>query len=204
MNYLYTRSDHYKLFFERNRSDRLSKKLKISPQESKIRDLLTISLDYINEEIFDSPVNTDYQVEDNPGSKKIVFESSSKTEYRLDIFIIKENDKGIVNHLSFTENDKMYDVIPNNDIEFQEYENSYHRLTNKKEVYEVLNRIRFILNDLVNKNNISNYFCIGGSKLEKKNVIYEYFLKVVVGENGFDKLSSDVYTDTGWGLYFSI
>ena len=34
--------------------------------------------------------------------------------------------------------------------------------------------------------------------------IYEYSLKVIVGKNGFDKLKTNVYPNTGWGLYFSI
>ena len=53
------------------------------------------------------------------------------------------------------------------------------------------------------KNEINKYFCIGGTKLEKKNNLYKYFLNVVVGENGFEKKETTLY-DTGWGLYFSI
>ena len=63
--------------------------------------------------------------------------------------------------------------------------------------------MNFILRDLV-KNGISNLFCIGGNEIFQKNNIYEYFLKVVVGEDGFKKLNTDVYPDSGWGLYFKI
>lgn len=55
----------------------------------------------------------------------------------------------------------------------------------------------------VKNDTLSNYFCIGGIEIKSKNNIYEYFLKVVVGENGFEKLDTDLY-DNKWGLYFKI
>ena len=68
-----------------------------------------------------------------------------------------------------------------------------------------MNRIHFILKDIIDKNYINNnLFCIGGTEIESKNNIYEYSLKVIVGNNGFDKLKTSVYPKTGWGLYFSI
>ena len=46
-------------------------------------------------------------------------------------------------------------------------------------------------------------FCIGGAKLLAKNNIYQYMLKVIVGEDGFKKLKTNKY-NTGFGLYFKI
>jgi hypothetical protein len=79
----------------------------------------------------------------------------------------------------------------------------YDKLTNKNEMIEILNRIHFIIKDLLYKNIIINSFCIGGTDLESKNNIYYYFLKIMVGENGFSKKDTKYY-DSGWGLYFKI
>jgi hypothetical protein len=68
---------------------------------------------------------------------------------------------------------------------------------------ELLNRLHFILKDLVSKNIINNNFCIGGTELIENN-IYEFFLKVIVGDGGFEKINTNVYSKVGWGLYFSI
>ena len=204
MKYLYTKSEHYRLFLEKNNSNRLSKSLKITTIGDK-SNLFKISLNYeINEEIFNSPLETDYNIiEINLRFKKVIFKSKSNTEYRIDIHSINEK-KSLINHLSFSENDDKYDTIPNNKEDFVNFEADYDRLTNRNEMIEVLNRIYFIIHDLVGKDIISNYFCIGGTELEGKNNIYEYFLKVVVGESGFEKLKTDVYPKIGWGLYFKI
>lgn len=202
MKYLYSKSEHYDLFIKENKSNRLSKGLKIMPYESKVSSLLKKTYN-INEEIFDKSIVTDYElinVED--GFKKVVFKSNSNTEYRLDIFEIEED--GIVNHISFALNSQKFDVLPKDYGEFQEYEMEYQELTNKNETIEVLNRIHFILRDLVEKTIINNSFCIGGTKLEKKNKIYQYLLKTIVGEGGFKKLNTNIYPEIGWGLYFKI
>ena len=39
--------------------------------------------------------------------------------------------------------------------------------------------------------------------IEKKNIIYTYILKVLVGEKGFRKKECDAY-ESGFGLYFSV
>lgn len=204
MKYLYTKYKHYQLFVENNKSNRLSKNLKIIPSESKISSLLKKTYNYpLNEEIFDKPIYTNYEIiniKDN--FKKIIFKTNSNTKYRLDIFIIEEK-KLSINHISFSVNNEVYDTIPTNEVDFKKYEDEYEKLTDKNEIYEILNRIRFILSDMVDNKIINNNFCIGGAKLELKNTIYEYFLKVVVGDNGFEKLYTEVYP-TGWGLYFKI
>ena len=205
MEYLYTKYKHYQLFLEINKSNRLSKNLKIIPTESKISSLIKKTHNYqsLNEEIFDKPIDTDYEifnVEDN--FKKVIFKTNSNTEYRLDLFTIEENNL-LINHISFTVNDDVYDTLPTNDVDFGKYEDEYEKLTKKNEIYEILNRIRFILKGLVDTKVINNNFCIGGAKLESKNIIYEYFLKIVVGDKGFEKILTNIYP-TGWGLYFKI
>ena len=50
---------------------------------------------------------------------------------------------------------------------------------------EILNRIRYIIEDLVKSEDVVNNFCIGDSILDSKNNIYEYFLKMVIGEDKY-------------------
>jgi hypothetical protein len=197
MKYLYTTSEHYKKFLESNKSNRIHKNLKIWTSGSK-NNLLKIN------EIFETPIDTKYSVETHPNNGlKITFNTNSNTNYRLDLLFIEEFGK-LINHISFTLNNSIFDVIPNNDEDYDKMNIEYHNPTGKNEMIEVLNRIHFILRDLVSKKIIINNFCIGGSEIIEKDKIYEYFLKVVVGEDGFEKLNTNIYPTVGWGLYFSI
>lgn len=184
MNYLYVRYDHYLNFINENKIDRLSKNLKITIASPKKGKLL--------KEIFEHPVETEYKIEKYSPNMLISFYTNSGNKYRLDIFRIVEGNKEFVNHLAFSDYE--------NDVEDEE---NYEKLLDRNEVREILNRIHFILKDLLSGKTINNKFCIGGTKLVQKNKIYEYFLKVVVGENGFSKKYTDVY-DTGYGLYFEV
>lgn len=191
MKYLHTKQEHYRLFVEKYKTDRLKKNLKIFTTS---KDKLLIEHGIINE-IFNNPINTKYDVFKAGNDFKIIFSTNSNTKYRIDIIPISEIN-GFVNHISFS--------LSENELD----KNDYEKLTNKNEMSEILNRIHFILNDLVKTKVIINYFCIGASEIEGKNKIYEYFLKVVVGENGFDKLHTDVYKNENdnlnWCLYFKI
>lgn len=204
MKYIYTKTEHYKMFCEKNKTNRLSKSVKILPESDKMN-LFKITSGYkVNEEIFNESIETKYDIEElKENFFKIIFKTNSDIEYRLDIHVIDEVN-GIVNHIAFTENDSKFDTIPNSSIDFDEYEKSYNKPTKHHEMIELMNRIHFILKDIIDKNYINNnLFCIGGTEIESKNNIYEYSLKVIVGNNGFDKLKTSVY-NTGWGLYFSI
>jgi hypothetical protein len=203
MNYLYTKLEHYKRFINENGINRIDKSIKILPVENKMS-LFKSSFSLNEEEIFESPLETNYTLKYiNEKFIKLLFSSKSNTRYRLDLHIINENDE-LVNHIAFTIDDTKYDSIPDNVNDYNQYEIDYNQPTNKYEMIEVLNRIHFILLDLVNKDKILNYFCIGGTEIKGKNNIYEYFLKTIVGEGGFKKLKTDVYQDIGWGLYFKI
>ena len=195
MKYLYTKSNHYTKFLESNsNSNRLSKNLKILPPNGK----------FINE-IFNSPIKCDYTKETKKSEARVVikFESKLGNKYRLDIFPLKEFNKEI-NHIAFGIDSKEFEDLPNTLSDLDIYWDDYERPTNRNEMIDILNRLNFILNDLVNKNEIQPDFCIGGTELESKNNIYEYFLKIVVGDNGFTKLKTRMYPKSGWGLYFKI
>ena len=150
-------------------------------------------------------METDYKllkIKDN--FIKVLFQSKSNINYRLDIHTIVEKN-GIVNHISFTEDDIKYDIIPDKQSDFEQYEIDYNRLTGKNEMIELMNRIHYILSNLLSNDDLSNNsFCIGGTELIEKNNIYEYLLKVIVGDGGFKKINTDIYSKVGWGLYFSI
>jgi len=204
MKYLYTKSKHYKLFCEKNGTDRLSKGIKILPDGDKMN-LFKLSQNLsINEEIFNSPIETSYEpIEINSNFTRVDFKTKSNTTYRLDIHKVVENDERI-NHISFTEKDLKFDSIPDNHIDFERYEDDYNKPTERYEMVEVMNRIHFILKDMLDKNKIENRFCIGGTEMVSKNKIYEYSLRIIVGNGGFEKIKTDVYPNVGWGLYFSI
>lgn len=206
MKYLYTKTEHYKKFLKENfNSNRISKSLKVLPEGDKIN-LFKISHDVLTEEIFQKPVETEYEIFNiNNRFLKVLFKTKSKTEYRLDIHLIEEPFLGVVSHISFTENNKKYDIIPKNQEGFSQFELDYDKQLGKYEMIEVVSRINFILRSLLNSKKIAhNIFCIGGTELESKNNIYEYALKIIVGDSGFSKKKTDVYPKTGWGLYFSI
>ena len=187
MKYLFTKQEHYRLFVESNKTDRISKGLKIYTTS---KDDLFSSFK-LNEEIFNQPLPTKYIFKtDEDNKKEILFKSNSDNEYRLDIFFINEVDKGFVSHTSFSLADKSIE-------DTEEYE----KLTNKNEMIEILNRVHYILKDLVKNYKIPDYIYIGGTEIEKKNIIYQYFLKVIVGERGFKKLNTTNYK-TKYGLYF--
>lgn len=186
MNYLYTKQEHYIKFVEEYKTDRLYKNLKIySPMKT----------GKLIKEIFNEPIFTEYDiVETNPDKILISFKTKSGSKYRLDIWIIEEKDKYAesINHFSFSDFEKS-----------TENEDDYEEILKRHEALEIFNKIHFILINLCEKGLINNIFCIGGTKLLSKNNIYEYALKIIVGDDGFKKLKTNVYK-TGFGLYFKI
>jgi hypothetical protein len=201
MNYLYTQYKHYIKYINENGTDRIYKGLKILPISNKFSGLSNFK---INEEIFEKPIECVYEINYiNSNQIKITFKSKSNVEYRLDLFKIIE-DGVLYNHISYTKNDDIFDKNPENQQEQDEIDMRYEEPTNNYEVYDLLGRIRFILNSMVNDKVIENSFCVGGTLFLKKNYLYKYFLKMIVGEDGFKKRDTVVYPKVGWGLYFKI
>jgi len=186
MNYLYTKQEHYTKFVEEYKTDRLYKNLKIySPMKT----------GKLIKEIFNEPIFTEYEIiEKKPDKILISFKTKSGSKYRLDIFIVEEKDKYIepINHFAFSD----FEKSPENG-------DDYEKVLKRHESLEIFNKIHFILIDLCEKKIINNIFCIGGAKLFSKNNIYEYALKIIVGDDGFKKVKTDIYK-TGFGLYFKI
>ncbi len=143
-------------------------------------------------ELFKSPITTDYFVKNNDDFKTCYFTTKSGNNYRLDLYEVDEPNIGLVNHISFS----------SADVKNYEDEN-YTNLTNRGEMLEILNRIRYIIEDLVKSEDVVNNFCIGDSILDSKNNIYEYFLKMVIGEDKYTKEKVGGY-DNEWGFIFKI
>jgi hypothetical protein len=183
MNYLYVKYNHYINFINENKSDRLNRNLKLMISSTKSGKIL--------KEIFEYPLETTYKIEEYSPNILVSFNSNSNNKYRLDIIKIFENDE-FINHIAFSDYENKL-----------EDSDDYERLLDRNEFREILNRIHYIMIDLIDNGFINNKFCIGGTKLEKKNRIYQFFLKVVVGDSGIKKLKTDLY-DTGWGLYFNV
>lgn len=196
MKYLYTKNEHYKLFKNKYGNVRLSKNLKLYTTS---KEGIFEKFGLINE-IFEKPIQTEYIIDREKSEKygewwyKVLFKSDSDTEYRLDIWPTIENGKGLVNHISFSLSDRDF---------IDDVEGKYEKMTGKNEMIEILNRLHYVIKDLISKKKIENYFCIGLTELEEKNDIYEYFLKKNVGEGGIDKLKTNIYP-VGYGLYFKI
>jgi hypothetical protein len=70
----------------------------------------------------------------------------------LIFFRYTENDKGkeFINHLCFSDYNKELSDI-----------DDYEKLLKRNEMREILNRIHYILKDLIKVKTINNYFCIG-------------------------------------------
>jgi hypothetical protein len=187
--HLYTTYNQFKTFYNENKTERLDKGIKIYSGGSKRIIIKNIKEHNVNE-IFDSSLESDYILFKNNDDLEIKFKTYSNNKYRLDLFSYNEFNKNIY-HLGFSLWEATllnYDMLK----------------TNKYEIIEILNRIKYIIKNLKNNNKLkTNDFCIGSTELIKKNKIYKYFLKVVLSENSFEKLKTNLY-DEGWGLYFKI
>lgn len=198
MNYLHVKYEHYVKFIEHYKTDRICKNLKIYTPSLKMKRLISFSKNEIFNavnELYDRELITEYNIESNTETKILIsFFTNKIYKYRLDIFRGIEKDKSddFINHIAFSD----YDKDPDD-------EENYELLLHRNETIEIIDRIHYILKDLMNKNIINNHFCIGGTKLLSKNNIYQYSLKILVGDDGFDKLNTNVYK-TGFGLYFKI
>lgn len=128
-------------------------------------------------EIFTSEISTLYQVEKikspyfNGYDYFFFFKSSSNTEYRIDLLFMEDKEVSYNNiysvSFSLAENEPYSSSIID-----------YEKLTDKKEMIELLSRIKFIIKNWLNSINFNITFCIGKSDIENKNNIYEYMIKV--------------------------
>lgn len=128
-------------------------------------------------EIFDKHIPTEYSVHDrkspiyNDYDYIFYFKTQTNIEYRIDI-LKHDDDKVKYNN--------MYSILfslKKNDP-YKSKVDEYEELTDKNEMIEILNRIRYILKDWISKNNLNITFVIGKSDIERKNKIYKYFIRI--------------------------
>jgi hypothetical protein len=128
-------------------------------------------------EIFDKKIITNYSIEKRKSpifssdDYIFTFKTNSGIEYRLDL-LKHDDDKVSYENMysvlfSLVENDPWSSDVLN-----------YEKLTNKDEMIEILNRIRYIIEDWLDKTKLNITFVIGKSDNQKKNNIYEYFIRI--------------------------
>lgn len=116
------------------------------------------------------------------------FISNSGAKYRIDL-LKHEDDK--------VDYKNMYSVLfsmEKNDP-YKSTIGDYEEMTDKNEMIEVLNRIRFILKDWLGRNRYKFTFVIGKSEIEKKNNIYKYFIKICFPDYKIEYEYSSHYFD---------
>ena len=129
-------------------------------------------------EIFDG-IETDYEINNVNNGYKITFLSKSNTEYRFDL--IKDPNNNVY-HLGFIK-----------DVD------TYEKITDKHESFDVFNKLIWILKDVSNKLSI-NEFCIGETGNDKKDRIYQAMMKFVKEW----EMKKTKHYKTGWGIYFKL
>ena len=175
--YVTVKTKHYKKYIEQYGHNKLAKFLHLEPDESCFPIFARIN------EVFDLPLETEYVVSKNQHDYVLYFESKSHTKYRIDL--LKDPTEKVY-HLAFS----LADRIP------EEYEMP----TAKREIFDVLNRMVWILKDFTKKKLENVEFCIGATNNIKKNKLYQYILKYA---ESWEKRNSTEY-DEGWALYFKI
>lgn len=165
MNFKYLYVSHYTFneYYNKFKNNRLSKFIKITTSKYINENPLIKLNEIFDKDYSDVKYNVVYSDDDITTLK---FETN-KNKYRLDLLKMKNYCKEIeddfVYNISFTE--------LNRDVD------EYEMLTNKKEIYEILGKIGYILKDFNKCKNHS--YLIGLSNDERKNKLYDYFLRIV-------------------------
>lgn len=84
MKYLTTTYNQYKNFINENNTDRIDKFIKINTSDRK---KLETFFDLTINEIFDSEIKTEYFIYSQNNNLSVKFNTSSNTEYRLDLIL---------------------------------------------------------------------------------------------------------------------
>lgn len=190
----------YTQFLKENKTSRLSKFEKIYSGDP----IPNINLPKLNE-IFNSKVDRmDYQVKSIKNLNypeeldyAYFFESKGGNKYRLDLVIIKEKNS-ILNDIRL--HNKVF--ISVSFSKFDAVEDNYDDETNFNEIYDLLMRIKYIIDIHRNKIDESVYiFMFGQPEREEKEKMYKYFIKVCFPKcilikdktNGFPNINIGYY-----------
>ena len=166
----------YNEFLKENKTNRISKSEKIdigsgSPNFLKIQKI---------DEIFDSKLEklefkeVKYEHEKYQGEENLAyyFKSKSDIEYRLDLVIIFEKNNDLKDLRLYNKKfiSVSFSLANSNNV-------NYDTATNLNELYDVMSRIRYLieLNEYKTKD---NYVFMFGKPSDDKIKMYEYFIKV--------------------------
>jgi hypothetical protein len=177
MIYYKTTISTYNDFIKENGTNRLSKNEKLEVPGCGVNKFLSIKK---IDEIFDSKIDKlEYKEEEykhpkysNEKNITYFFKSKSNTEYRLDLVILIEEDSNLKDKR--LHNKKFISVsfsLANSSSD------NYDDVTNLDELYDVMSRIRYLieLNEYKTKH---NYIFMFGKPSDDKIKMYEYFIKI--------------------------
>lgn len=163
----------YNEFIKENKTNRLSKNEKLEQPGAGVVNFLNIEK---IDEIFDSKIDK-LEYEENAVDKKhgnitYFFKSKSNTEYRLDLVVLLEKNEDIKDER--LHNKRFISVSFS--LSNSNYEN-YDDQTNLNELYDVMSRIRYLIQLNEYKTNL-NYIFMFGKPAENKINMYKYFIKI--------------------------
>lgn len=187
----------YNEFLKENKTNRLSKYEKIEGSDSGTVKYLKI------DEIFNREINEldfekeDYQHPDYKSEKNTTywFKTKSDTKYRLDLVILKEDNSNLKDIR--LHNKKFISVsfsLADSNSE------DYDTVTNKNEIYDLMSRIRYLieLNEFKIK---SDYVFMFGKPADSKIRMYENFIKMCFPDYILIKDYTSGFPNTNFGYY---
>jgi len=147
-------------------------------------------------ELFDNELITEYVIDrriskafKNKYDYIFIFKTNSGTEYRLDLLYHEDNKVSYTNMYSI-----LFSTSENDPYEVEEEQ--YEEKTNKREMIELMNRLRYIINEWLKIMNFKTItFVIGKSSIEKKNEIYKYLIVICFGKYDIKYEYSSHYFD---------
>jgi len=200
MMYYKTTPSTYNNFLKENKTNRLSKTEKIKYDTGVVNYL---KIGKINE-IFDKKIdNLEYEIDvyKHPlyrGEENITyfFNSQRGNKYRLDLVILREDNINLKDRR--LHNKKFISISFS---KFNATEDDYDSETNLHELYDVMSRIRFLIN-LNEYKSESEYVFMFGKPNENKINMYEYFIKICFPDYKLIKDYTSGFKWTNIGYYF--
>lgn len=163
----------YNEFIKENKTNRLSKNEKLEQPGAGVVNFLNVEK---IDEIFDSKIDKleydEKAIDRVHGDITYFFKSKSNTEYRLDLIILFERNKDLKDKR--LHNKRFISVSFS--LSNSNYEN-YDDQTNLNELYDVMSRIRYLIQLNEYKTNLSYVFMFG-KPAENKINMYKYFIKI--------------------------
>lgn len=200
MIYYKTTLSTYNEFMKENKTNRLSKTEKLYHPGSGVVKFLNIEK---IDEIFDSKIDKlEYKEEKYKHSKytdeeniTYFFKSKSDTEYRLDLVVLMEKDSDLKDVRLY--NKKFISVsfsLSNSNDE------NYDAQTGLDELYDVMSRIRYLIE--LNEYKIKHdYIFMFGKPADNKIKMYEYFIKMCFPDYKLIKDYTSGFPNANVGYY---